>query len=165
MISEDLRTDLLDALNVCRFPEILHIVAKPLANNSQLLLESLQTRPDGQLALAQAIFLASGCFPKGYEDHTNPSVRSSLRETRSHVEVCHVYPILLCNNPLDVRLGNRLIIHVIRPIQNRGRLTETPCRFNTELALQIRPSLLVTLETFHLGKHVVLATCTNLGAV
>ena len=40
MISEDLRTDLLDAHHVYRSPE-MHVVAEPLTNNSQFLLESL----------------------------------------------------------------------------------------------------------------------------
>ena len=43
-----------------------------------------------------------------------------------HVGVFHVYPILLRGNPLNVRLGNRLIVHVLSPIQDRSRLTETP---------------------------------------
>ena len=41
VITEDLRTDFLDAHHVYRFPEVLHIIAKSLANHSQLLLESL----------------------------------------------------------------------------------------------------------------------------
>ena len=39
VITEDLRTDLLDAQHVHRFPEVLHIIAKSLANHAQLLLE------------------------------------------------------------------------------------------------------------------------------
>ena len=41
VITEDLRKDLLDAHHVYGFPEVLRIIAKPLANHSQLLLESL----------------------------------------------------------------------------------------------------------------------------
>ena len=41
MIFEDLRADLLDAHHVYRSPEILYVVAEPLTNNSQFLLESL----------------------------------------------------------------------------------------------------------------------------
>ena len=41
VITEDLRTDLLDAHHVYRFPEVLPIIAKSLANHSQFVLESL----------------------------------------------------------------------------------------------------------------------------
>ena len=70
-----------------------------------------------------------------------------------HVENCHVNPILPESNLLDVRLRNRLIVSVFSPIQDRSRLTETPRSLDTKLVPPIRPSFLITLETFHLGKR------------
>ena len=61
--------------------------------------------------------------------------------------------VLHRNNLLDVRLRNRLIVSVISPIQDRSCLTETPRSLDTTLVPPIRPSFLITLETFHLRER------------
>ena len=86
VITEDLRTDLLDAY------QILAVLAR--------VSPCLQPRPNNQLATVRATSPAAVCFSMGCEDRThlrassttsvlvlrtisNPSLRSSMRETRS----------------------------------------------------------------------------------
>ena len=64
-----------------------------------------------------------------------------------------IRPFLPRSNLLDVRLRNRLIVSVLSPIQDRSCFAEAPPSLNTKLAPPVRPSVLVTLETFHLGER------------
>ena len=171
VITEDLRTDLLDAHHVYRFPEFLHIIAKSLANHSQLLLESLHAcnhvctaylrrreQPLQQLYVSQwvarivLVIQSSPCIEHNFETLTALFRERDQNKMKLHVEICHVSPILpRSNNLLDVRLRNRLIVSFPSPIQDRSRLMEAPRSLDTKLVPPIRPSVLITLEIFHLG--------------
>ena len=175
VITEDLRTDLLDAHHVYRFPEVLHIIAKSLANHSQLLLECLHAcnnvrianlrrreQPLQQLKISRwftQIILVIESSPRiepqsGFGVTHNFENLSALFHQRHqitmklHVEICHVSPTLPLSNLSDVKLRNRLIVSVLSPIQGRSCLTEALRSLNTKLVPPIWPSFLITPQTF-----------------
>ena len=153
----------------------LHIIAKSLANHAQLLFESLQAcnhvritnlhRREQHLqnciisqCVARVILeiQSSQCielhFIFGVTD--NFETLSELFHERNqttmklHVEIYHVGTILPLSNLLDVRLGNRRIVFVLSPIQDRSCMTDTPRCLNTKLEPQISPSFLWPLKPF-----------------
>ena len=131
-VAEDLGADLLAAHHVFQFPKILHVVAKPLTNNSQFLLESLHLATTSATPTCDgASSFSSNCLFRFtrivlvirvvsmHRTHFGLPICALSHERNSnamepHVEVCHVCPILLRSNPSGVELGNRLIIHVLR---------------------------------------------------
>ena len=180
VIMEDFRTDFLDAHHVYRFQDVLHIIAKSLANHLQLLLESfhacnhvriinLRRREQHlqQLYISQwvermvLVIQSSPCMEPHFSlgvAHSCEILNTLFHERNQingklHVEICHVSPLLPRSNLLDVGLRNWLIVSVLSPIQDRKCLTETPRSLNTKPVPPIRPSFLITLELFYFGKR------------
>ena len=127
MISEDLRTDLLDAHHVYRFPEVLHIIAKSLAIHSRLLLESLHAcnhvsianvrrreQPPQQLHVSQRVariipvIQSSPCIEPHFSLGETLSAlfhEGNQVTVKLHVEICNVIPILPRSNLSDSEIG------------------------------------------------------------